>query len=118
MLERQREGIREAAAEGRYKGRVPAARRKTAEAVKLVAEGVARAEVARRLSVSRASVYRITPNAKGTLGPCGAPRSHPCDRQWPAFHPLGNRLSASLQTMLNVPCHWGYELFSNRVPAA
>ena len=59
MLERQREGIRKAASEGRYKGRAPTAQRKTGEAAKLAAEGVSKAEIAKRLGISRASVYRI-----------------------------------------------------------
>jgi DNA invertase Pin-like site-specific DNA recombinase len=35
MLERQREGIAKAKREGRYKGRVPTARRKTDEIIRL-----------------------------------------------------------------------------------
>lgn len=58
MLERQRAGIAKAKTEGKYRGRVPTAQRQ-AEAVKaLAAEGVARVEIARRLKISRASVYR------------------------------------------------------------
>lgn len=59
MLERQREGIAKAKAEGKYRGRVPTAQRKAAEVLKLKAEGVGAVEIARRLSIGRASVYRI-----------------------------------------------------------
>src|SRR5215475_7461195 len=46
MLERQREGIAAAKAEGKYKGRTPTARSKAGEIRKLAAEGVGRAEIA------------------------------------------------------------------------
>jgi DNA invertase Pin-like site-specific DNA recombinase len=59
MLERQREGIAKAKREGRYKGRVPIARRQSAEIIKLKAEGVRPSEIARKLGIGRASVYRV-----------------------------------------------------------
>jgi DNA invertase Pin-like site-specific DNA recombinase len=59
LLERQREGIAKAKAEGRYKGRVPTAWRKAAEVSRLKAEGLAATEFARKLSIGRASVYRV-----------------------------------------------------------
>ena len=59
MLERQREGIAKAKAEGAYKGRAPTAQRKAAEVRKLRAEGMGAAEIARQVGISRASVYRI-----------------------------------------------------------
>ncbi len=65
MLERQREGIRKAASEGKYKGRAPTAQRKSAEVARLAAEGVARSEIAKRVGISRASVYRIVGGAEG-----------------------------------------------------
>ena len=59
MLERQREGIAKAKSEGKYKGRAPTARAKAAEVLRLVGEGVSKAEIARRLGIGEASVYRI-----------------------------------------------------------
>ena len=59
MLERQREGIAKAKREGRYKGRAPTARRQAAEIVRLKDAGVTPAEIATRLGIGRASVYRM-----------------------------------------------------------
>ncbi len=59
MLERQREGIAKAKAEGKYKGRAPTARRKSKEVHSLRKEGVGATEIAKRLGIGRASVYRI-----------------------------------------------------------
>jgi DNA invertase Pin-like site-specific DNA recombinase len=59
MLERQREGIAKAKREGRYKGRIPTARRQAAEIVRLKSEGVRPSEIAVRLRIGRASVYRV-----------------------------------------------------------
>ena len=59
MLERQREGIAKAKAEGKYKGRAPTARAKSDDVVRLAAEGVNKQEIARRLGIHRASVHRI-----------------------------------------------------------
>jgi DNA invertase Pin-like site-specific DNA recombinase len=59
MLERQREGIAKAKAAGRYKGRAPTARAKLEQIRALKAEGVGASEIARRLSIGRASVYRL-----------------------------------------------------------
>ena len=58
MKERQREGIADAKAAGRYKGRKPTARSKAADAVKLFREGKRVSEVAKALGIGRASVYR------------------------------------------------------------
>jgi DNA invertase Pin-like site-specific DNA recombinase len=58
LLERQREGVAKAKAEGKYKGRAPTARAKTPEVKRLRQEGVRPVEIARRLGISRASVYR------------------------------------------------------------
>ncbi len=59
MLERQREGIAKAKADGKYKGRAPTARAKADEVRKLAAENVGPMEIARRLDIGRSSVYRI-----------------------------------------------------------
>jgi DNA invertase Pin-like site-specific DNA recombinase len=59
MLERQREGIAKAKADGKYKGRKPTARAKAEEVFKLKAEGVGPTEIAKRLGIGRKSVYRI-----------------------------------------------------------
>lgn len=59
MLERQREGIAKAKAEGKYTGRKPTARAKSDEVRRLSAEGVKLSEIARRLGIGKASVHRI-----------------------------------------------------------
>jgi DNA invertase Pin-like site-specific DNA recombinase len=59
MLERQREGIAKAKADGKYKGRAPTARAKADEVKRLDAEGVSLSEIARRLAIGKASVHRI-----------------------------------------------------------
>jgi DNA invertase Pin-like site-specific DNA recombinase len=59
MLERQREGIAKAKAEGAYKGRKPTARAKAADVRRLAAEGVTRQQIAAQLGIGVASVYRI-----------------------------------------------------------
>ncbi|GAM99152.1 site-specific recombinase of resolvase family [alpha proteobacterium U9-1i] len=64
MLERQREGVAKAKAEGKYKGRAPTARAKASQVLELKADGVKPTEIAKRLKVGRASVYRILDEAK------------------------------------------------------
>lgn len=59
MLERQREGIAKAKAEGKYRGRAPTARAKADQVMALHKEGVGGSEIAKRLGIGRASVYRI-----------------------------------------------------------
>ena len=59
MLERQREGIAKAQREGRYKGRVPTARRQAAEIIRLKEAGIRPSEIASKLGIGRASVYRV-----------------------------------------------------------
>ena len=59
MLERQREGIAKAQREGKYKGRAPTVRRRAEEIIRLKEAGVSPTEIAMRLGVGRASVYRV-----------------------------------------------------------
>jgi len=63
MKERQREGIADAKAAGRYKGRKPTARAKAADAVRLFKEGKRVSQVAATLGIGRASVYRALEQA-------------------------------------------------------
>ena len=50
--------------DGKYKGRKPTARAKTAEVIKLDDEGLQRTEIARRTGIGVASVYRVLADAK------------------------------------------------------
>lgn len=59
--ERQMEGIAKAKAEGLYKGRKPSIA--AAQVQALAAEGLGGTEIARRLGIGRASVYRALGNA-------------------------------------------------------
>ena len=68
LLERQREGVAKAKAGGKYKGRKPTARAKGGEVLKLAAEGVQRTEIANRLGIGIASVYRVLADAKKGVG--------------------------------------------------
>ena len=58
-LERQREGIAKARADGKYKGRAPTARAKADRVRALRDAGVRPAEIARQVGISRTSVYRV-----------------------------------------------------------
>ncbi|MEO1911758.1 MAG: recombinase family protein [Paracoccus sp. (in: a-proteobacteria)] len=66
MLERQREGIAKAKAAGKYKGRAPTAQAKADDVLKLHGEGIGGTEIAKRLGIGRASVYRILNGAGGS----------------------------------------------------
>lgn len=59
MLERQREGIAKAKRDGKYKGRKPTARAKRNEVLQLKRDGVRPTDIAKRLGIGRASVYRL-----------------------------------------------------------
>lgn len=59
MLERQREGIAKAKADGKYKGRAPTARAKAGDVIRLKAEGLTADDIAAKLDIGRASVFRI-----------------------------------------------------------
>jgi DNA invertase Pin-like site-specific DNA recombinase len=58
MKERQAEGIAKAKAEGKYRGRKPSARDRTADVLALSGQGVTPTVIAKRLGISRTSVYR------------------------------------------------------------
>ena len=72
MLDRQREGIAKAQAEGRYKGRQPTARRRAPEVLALRAERLSADKIAARLGIGRASVNRILRAARLDAGEAGA----------------------------------------------
>ena len=64
MLERQREGIAKAKADGKYRGRKPTVRARKNEIEELLLTGVGPAEASRRLGIARSSIYRITDRLK------------------------------------------------------
>jgi DNA invertase Pin-like site-specific DNA recombinase len=64
MLERQRDGIAAAKAEGKYKGRQPTAMTKAPEILQLISQGKTRQQVATELGVGVASVYRVLAQQK------------------------------------------------------
>lgn len=66
MLERQLDGIEAAKTAGRYKGRKPTARAKSDEVTRLIGDGCTRREVAHRLGIGVASVYRILADSTST----------------------------------------------------
>ncbi len=59
MLERQREGIARAKADGKYKGRAPTAQRQKEKVLALKEAGVPVAQIIDQLNISRASYYRL-----------------------------------------------------------
>jgi len=67
MLERQREGIAKAKAEGKYKGRAPTALAQRDEVMRLKGEGLGATEIALRLGMGRASVYRVQSQANNNV---------------------------------------------------
>jgi DNA invertase Pin-like site-specific DNA recombinase len=64
MLERQREGVAKAKAEGKYKGRKPTARAKSAQILELDRQGLSREGIAKQVGVGVASVYRVLKGAR------------------------------------------------------
>ena len=65
MLERQREGIAKAKAEGKYKGRKPTARAKTEMVLLAKKQGLSPTQIMRDLGISKTSYYRILEETKG-----------------------------------------------------
>jgi len=63
MLERQREGIARAKLNCKYKGRKPTARAKAPQVLQMFQEGKRVSDIAKALSVGRASVYRALEGA-------------------------------------------------------
>jgi DNA invertase Pin-like site-specific DNA recombinase len=70
MLERQREGIAKAKADGRYKGRKPTVRNQAETIRAMLAEGKRLTAIAQKLKVARSSVYLAL---KATQPPTFAP---------------------------------------------
>ncbi|WP_105438860.1 recombinase family protein [Neorhizobium sp. T25_13] len=66
MLERQKEGIAKAKAEGKYTGRVPTARRQADKVLALKRDGKTPAQIQTELGISRASYFRIVKDALGS----------------------------------------------------
>jgi DNA invertase Pin-like site-specific DNA recombinase len=68
MLERQREGIAKAKAEGKYKGRAPTARSKSSLIIEMSKRsGITKQEIASALDIGVASVYRVLKENRSTL---------------------------------------------------
>ena len=59
MLERQKEGIQKAKAEGKYTGRKPTAMAKSDAVLSLLESGMTKKKVCDRVGISMASLYRI-----------------------------------------------------------
>lgn len=59
MLERQREGIAKAKAQGKYKGRKPTARAKADTVRELAGKGMSMGAIATKLEIGKGSVHRI-----------------------------------------------------------
>ena len=59
MLERQKEGIAKAKADGKYTGRKPKAMAKADSVKALLASGMSKTKVCEQVGISRASLYRI-----------------------------------------------------------
>src|SRR5271157_5898060 len=63
MLERQREGVAKAKAEGKYKGRKPTARAKSDDVIAQFKANQRPTDIAKSVGIGRASVYRILSGA-------------------------------------------------------
>lgn len=69
LLERQIEGISKAQREGKYKGRVPTARRQADEMRRLYESGMSVTEIAKKLGIHRSNVYRVLALTQPTAAP-------------------------------------------------
>lgn len=67
MLERQREGIARAKAEGKFKGRAPTARAKSDSVIQLSSDGMRQPDIALACGISLASVGRIIKTHKAHI---------------------------------------------------
>jgi hypothetical protein len=101
-LERQREGIAKAKAEGKYKGRKPTARARAAEVNALKADGVRPVEIARRLGIGRASVYRVLA-AWNSLGVVASRFSWPRSRWRNRCYRTSSRLDMAIGAEKPIP---------------
>ena len=63
MLERQREGVAKAKAQGKYRGRAPTARAKSADVIAKFKADQRPTDIAKSIGIGRASVYRILNDA-------------------------------------------------------
>lgn len=65
MLERQREGIEKAKAQGKYTGRKPTARMKAPEVYRLADQGWTKERIAKELRIGVSTVYRLLSERPG-----------------------------------------------------
>jgi DNA invertase Pin-like site-specific DNA recombinase len=63
MLERQKEGVAKAKAQGKYRGRAPTARAKSEEVIAKFKSDQRPTDIAKSVGIGRASVYRILNDA-------------------------------------------------------
>lgn len=59
MLERQREGVAKAKAQGKYKGRKPISSTRRKEVMRLATEGLSKTNIANQLKIGESTVYRV-----------------------------------------------------------
>lgn len=64
--ERQAEGIMKAKAAGKYKGRAPLADEAVEQVLELIASGLSKSKVAKRVGISRGTVYRVLSDQAAT----------------------------------------------------
>lgn len=80
VRERQAAGIAKAKQEGRYRGRKPTARAKSAEVLALAAQGLTRQAIADQLEIGVASVYRILKKQAAPPNVRKKPQPKPVDK--------------------------------------